>query len=73
METGDTVIPASLHDPLVARLDRLPGVKEIAQTAGGVKELSWEEVDYLAPGRGQRATRNRVIAYDHHGGRLAIR
>ncbi len=48
-------------------------VKEIAQTAGGVKELPWEEVDYLAPGRGQRATRNRVIAYDHHGGRLAIR
>ena len=49
METGDTVIPASLHDPLVARLDRLPGVKEIAQTAGGVKELPWGKSTILPP------------------------
>jgi predicted ATPase len=27
METGDTVIPASLYDSLVARLDRLPASK----------------------------------------------
>ena len=33
LETGETAIPASLHDSLMARLDRLPEVKEIAQTA----------------------------------------
>lgn len=33
VETGDTAIPASLHDSLMARLDRIPEVKEIAQTA----------------------------------------
>ena len=33
LETGETTIPASLHDSLMARLDRLPEVKEIAQTA----------------------------------------
>ena len=33
LETGETSIPASLHDSLMARLDRIPEVKEIAQTA----------------------------------------
>jgi predicted ATPase len=33
LETGETSIPASLHDSLMARLDRIPGVKEVAQTA----------------------------------------
>jgi class 3 adenylate cyclase/predicted ATPase len=33
LETGKTTIPASLHDSLMARLDRIPEVKEIAQTA----------------------------------------
>ena len=33
LETGETTIPASLHDSLMARLDRIPEVKEIAQTA----------------------------------------
>jgi predicted ATPase/class 3 adenylate cyclase len=33
LETGETAIPASLHDSLMARLDRTPEVKEIAQTA----------------------------------------
>jgi class 3 adenylate cyclase/tetratricopeptide (TPR) repeat protein/ABC-type transport system involved in cytochrome c biogenesis ATPase subunit len=33
LETGDTAIPASLHDSLMARLDRIPDVKEIAQIA----------------------------------------
>ena len=33
LETGETSIPASLHDSLMARLDRIPEVKEVAQTA----------------------------------------
>ncbi len=33
LETGETSVPASLHDSLMARLDRLPEVKEIAQVA----------------------------------------
>ncbi|MGH6918219.1 MAG: ATP-binding protein, partial [Geminicoccaceae bacterium] len=33
LETGETAIPASLHDSLMARLDRIPEVKEAAQTA----------------------------------------
>ena len=33
LETGDAGIPASLHDSLIARLDRLPEVKEVAQAA----------------------------------------
>ncbi len=33
LETGEAAIPASLHDSLMARLDRTPEVKEIAQTA----------------------------------------
>ena len=33
VETGDTAIPASLHGSLMARLDRLPEVKEVAQIA----------------------------------------
>jgi class 3 adenylate cyclase/predicted ATPase len=33
LETGETTIPASLHDSLMARLDRIPEVKEVAQTA----------------------------------------
>jgi predicted ATPase/class 3 adenylate cyclase len=33
LETGETTIPASLHDSLMTRLDRIPEVKEIAQTA----------------------------------------
>jgi class 3 adenylate cyclase/predicted ATPase len=33
LETGETAIPASLHDSLMARLDRIPEVKEVAQLA----------------------------------------
>ncbi|MEM7021954.1 MAG: AAA family ATPase [Pseudomonadota bacterium] len=33
LETGETAIPASLHDSLMARLDRIPKVKEVAQIA----------------------------------------
>lgn len=33
VETGKTAIPASLHDSLMARLDRFPEVKTVAQTA----------------------------------------
>jgi predicted ATPase len=34
LETGETSIPVSLHDSLMARLDRIPEVKEVAQIAG---------------------------------------
>jgi len=33
METGETDVPASLHDSLMARLDRIPESKAVAQTA----------------------------------------
>ncbi len=33
LESGDTPIPASLHDSLMARLDHLPEAKEVAQLA----------------------------------------
>ncbi|GAB5468207.1 MAG: AAA family ATPase [Rhodospirillales bacterium] len=33
LETGETTIPASLHDSLMSRLDRFPDVKEVAQAA----------------------------------------
>ena len=33
LETGEASIPASLHDSLMARLDRIPEVKEVAQIA----------------------------------------
>ncbi len=33
IEAGDARVPASLHDSLMARLDRIPEVKEIAQIA----------------------------------------
>ncbi len=33
LETGETTIPASLHNSLMARLDRIPEVKAVAQVA----------------------------------------
>lgn len=33
MDTGETTVPASLHGSLMARLDRLPQLKEVAQMA----------------------------------------
>ena len=33
LETGEVTIPASLYDSLMARLDRIPEVKEVAQVA----------------------------------------
>jgi class 3 adenylate cyclase/predicted ATPase/ABC-type transport system involved in cytochrome c biogenesis ATPase subunit len=33
LETGETSVPASLHDSLMARLDRAPEIKEVAQLA----------------------------------------
>jgi predicted ATPase/class 3 adenylate cyclase len=33
IETGETTVPATLHDSLMARLDRIPDVKEVAQVA----------------------------------------
>ena len=33
LETGETSIPASLHDSLMARFDRLPEAKDVAQIA----------------------------------------
>ncbi len=33
LETGETTVPATLHDSLMARLDHIPEVKEIAQVA----------------------------------------
>ena len=43
LETGETAIPASLHNSLMARLDRIPEVKEFAQIAACIGR----EFDYL--------------------------
>jgi class 3 adenylate cyclase len=42
VETGETSVPASLHDSLMARLDRIPEVKGIAQIAACIGR----EVDF---------------------------
>ena len=42
LETGDTHVPATLHDSLMARLDRIGEVKEIAQVASCIGR----EVDF---------------------------
>jgi class 3 adenylate cyclase/tetratricopeptide (TPR) repeat protein len=36
LESGVTGIPASLHDSLMSRLDRIPDVKEVAQIAAAI-------------------------------------
>ncbi len=36
LESGDTGIPASLHDSLMSRLDRIPDVKAVAQIAATI-------------------------------------
>jgi class 3 adenylate cyclase/tetratricopeptide (TPR) repeat protein len=42
LETSETTVPASLHDSLMARLDRIPEVKEIAQIAACIgREFSY--------------------------------
>ncbi len=50
LETGETSIPASLHDSLMARLDRIPGVKEVAQTAAVIgREFTHELLTAVSP------------------------
>jgi class 3 adenylate cyclase len=53
LEIGETSIPASLHDPLMARLDRIPEVKEIAQIAAVIGR----EFDYTPARCGRRQSR----------------
>jgi predicted ATPase len=50
LETGETAIPASLHDSLMARLDRIPEVKEVAQIAACIgREFSHGLLAAVAP------------------------
>jgi class 3 adenylate cyclase len=43
-------IPASLQDSLMARLDRMPAVKEVAQTAAAIgREFSYELIAAVSP------------------------
>ncbi len=43
LESGAASVPASLHDSLMSRLDRLPEVKEVAQIAAVIgREFSYE-------------------------------
>jgi class 3 adenylate cyclase/predicted ATPase len=58
LETGEASIPASLHDSLMARLDRVAGVKEVAQAAACIGR----EFDYalLAAVAGQGETELRA-------------
>ena len=50
LETGETAIPASLHDSLIARLDRVPEVKEVAQIAACIgREFTHRLLAAVAP------------------------
>jgi predicted ATPase len=50
LETGKTTIPASLHDSLLARLDRLPDIKEVAQTAAVIgREFAQDLLAAVSP------------------------
>ena len=54
LESGVTGIPASLHDSLMARLDRVPDVKEVAQVAAAIGR----NFRLSAPGGHRRAPRS---------------
>jgi class 3 adenylate cyclase/predicted ATPase len=65
LETGETSIPASLHDSLMARLDRIPEVKEIAQTAACIgREFDYALLEAIAdrPEPGLATTLDRLTA-----------
>ena len=65
LETGETSIPASLHDSLMARLDRIPEVKEIAQTAACIgREFDYALLAAVAdrPEPGLHAALDRLTA-----------
>jgi class 3 adenylate cyclase/predicted ATPase len=65
LETGETSIPASLHDSLMARLDRIPEVKEIAQTAACIgREFDYALLAAIAdrPEPGLATTLDRLTA-----------
>ncbi|MDJ0956851.1 MAG: adenylate/guanylate cyclase domain-containing protein [Arenicellales bacterium] len=48
-ETGETNVPGSLHDSLMARLDRIPEVKEIAQICACVgRTFDYRVVAFLS-------------------------
>jgi predicted ATPase len=50
LETGESTIPASLHDSLMARLDRIPEVKEVAQIASAIgREFPHKLLAAVAP------------------------
>jgi predicted ATPase len=47
---GTAAVPASLHDTLMARLDRVPGVKEVAQVAACVgREFAYPLLAAVSP------------------------
>ncbi|MDH3663821.1 MAG: hypothetical protein OEU92_28040, partial [Alphaproteobacteria bacterium] len=49
LETGEGSVPASLHDSLMARLDRFPDVKETAQVAACIgREFSYGLLEAVA-------------------------
>jgi class 3 adenylate cyclase/predicted ATPase len=50
LETSEASIPASLHDSLMARLDRIPEIKEVAQIAACIgREFSHSLLVAVAP------------------------
>ena len=60
LETGEAAIPASLHGSLMARLDHIPEVKEVAQIAACIgREFDQALVQAVAerPERGGRGAR----------------
>ena len=65
LETGQPSVPASLHDSLMARVDRLPDVREVAQIAACIgREFSYALLAAVAgqPESGLAATLERLAA-----------
>ncbi len=65
METGEAAIPASLHDSLMARLDRFAEVKQVAQIAACIgREFSHRLLTQVAqrPGAELDAALNKLVA-----------
>jgi class 3 adenylate cyclase/predicted ATPase len=64
LETGETSIPASLHDSLMARLDRVSDVRDIAQIAACIgREFDYPLLAAVAekPERNLRAALDRLV------------
>jgi len=65
LETGEATIPASLHDSMMARLDRFPEIRDIAQIASCIgRDFDYESLAAIADRDEQELIRalNQLVA-----------